>query len=102
MATALLQRQDIADIRRLDERVDQRQLGCSGVAKHVACALAPEHFQKDRCAAALIPLIRHDLYSFASGNVAYRTVFGPLMPPIRTMPPICDRGATNVLPIVGT
>ena len=47
--TGLLQRQDIVDIRRIDERVDQRQLGRSRVAKHAARALAPEHFKKDRC-----------------------------------------------------
>jgi hypothetical protein len=55
--TSLLQRQDIADIWRIDQRVDQRQLSRSRVAKDVARALAPEHFKKDRCAAALIPII---------------------------------------------
>ena len=54
--TGLLQRQDIADIWRIDERVDQRQLGRSRVPKDVSRALTPEHFKKDRCAAALIPV----------------------------------------------
>ena len=55
--TGLLQRQNIADIRRIDECVDQRQLGRSRVAKHVARALAPEHFKDDCCAAVLVPVI---------------------------------------------
>jgi hypothetical protein len=58
--TGLLQRQDVPDVWRIDERVDQRQLGRSGVAKHVARALALEHFKKDRCTAPLIPIFcRH-------------------------------------------
>jgi hypothetical protein len=32
------------------------RVSVSRVAKHVARALAPEHFKKDRCAAALIPI----------------------------------------------
>ena len=51
--TGLLQRQDIVNIRGIDERIDQRQLGCSRVAKDVSGALAPENFKKDRCAATL-------------------------------------------------
>jgi hypothetical protein len=64
----LLQRQDIADIWRIYERVDQRQLSPTRVPKDVARALAPEHFKKDRCAAALILSIRrcsrHGLHGY--------------------------------------
>jgi hypothetical protein len=56
--TGLLQRQDITDIWRIYERVDQRQLSRSRVPKDVARALAPEHFKKDRRAAARILSIR--------------------------------------------
>src|ERR1700688_4152938 len=56
--TRLLQRQDIADIRRIDERVDQRQLGRSRITKYVLRALASKHFKKDLCAAALLPFSR--------------------------------------------
>jgi hypothetical protein len=48
----------LGDIWRIDERIDQGQLSRSRVAKHVARALAPEHFKKHRRASALIPLIR--------------------------------------------
>jgi hypothetical protein len=67
--TGLLQRQDIVDVWRIYESVDQKQLGRPRVAKDVTRALAPENFKKDRCASTLIPLIRHDPYSFASAKL---------------------------------
>ena len=58
--TGLLQRQDVPDVWRIDERVDQREFGRSRVAEHVARALALEHFKKDRCTAPPIPIFyRH-------------------------------------------
>ena len=42
-----LQRPDIADIRRVEQRVHQRQLGRAGIAEHVAHALAAQDFEQN-------------------------------------------------------
>ena len=49
----LLQRQDVSDIRRVDECIDQGQFRCPWIAKDVARALASQHFKQDGCPAAL-------------------------------------------------